>query len=125
MKRWLKVLVGLLVLVALAYWLLVDRAIQWVIEREATREVKARVELERVRFQLYPTSLTLHGLQVTNPSSPIHNLAEAGRNHLELEQPPLQQRHVLDQEVHLNELDSKRPHSSFGDNTRLHPSPHE
>src|SRR5690625_7335047 len=79
MKRWLKVLVGLLVLVVLAYWLLVDRAIQWVIEREATREVKARVELERVRFHLYPTSLTLHGLQVTNPSSPMHNLVEAGR----------------------------------------------
>src|SRR5690625_6368757 len=93
MKRWLKVLVGLLVLVALAYWLLVDRAIQWVIEREATREVKARVELERVRFHLYPTSLTLHGLQVTNPSSPMHHLVEAGRIHLQLDLAPLLQPH--------------------------------
>lgn len=125
MKRWLKVLVGLLVLVALAYWLLVDRAIQWVIEREATREVKARVELERVRFHLYPTSLTLHGLQVTNPSSPMHNLVEAGRIHLDLELAPLLQRQVVAEEMHLNELAFNRPRNSSGAIPGLTPPPPE
>lgn len=125
MKRVLQILGGLLVVVALVYWLLIDHVIKWVIESEGTREVKARVELDRVEFHLYPTSIALYGLQVTNPGAPMHNLLQAERVSLDLDLKEVLGRRIVADEMQLNGLAFNRERSRSGAVPGLTPPPAE
>lgn len=123
MKRILQVLVGLIVVVALAYWLLIDLVIERVIESEGSKQVKARVELDGVDFHLYPTSITLRGLQVTNPTAPMKNLIEAGQVSLDLDLKQVIERKIVADEMQLNQLRFNRDRAQSGAIPGLTPPP--
>lgn len=125
MKRVLQILIGLVIVLVLAYWLLIDRIIEHVIETEGSKEVKAKVELDDVDFRLYPTSIVLHGLQVTNPSSPMKNLLQAERISLDLDLNQVIKRHIVAEEMQLNGLSFNRGRSESGAIPGLTPPPPE
>jgi uncharacterized protein (TIGR03545 family) len=67
------------VLLAAAWWLVVDGMIECAIERAGTQAVGAKVELAAADLTLAPLGLTLTGLQVTDPDAPMTNAVEVQR----------------------------------------------
>lgn len=70
------VVVGLM---AAIWFLLLDQAVEWLIERAGTAAVGAKVELGRADVTLVPLGLTLSRLQVANPDEPMTNAVEIAR----------------------------------------------
>ena len=65
--------------VSVFWFFLIDRIIERYIEKAGTSIVGAKVELEKADLSLFPMGLTLTGLQVTDPGSPMRNAVEAER----------------------------------------------
>jgi len=64
----------------LAVWyLVVDYAAEYMVERTGTKAVGAEVELASADLTLFPLGLELNGLQVTNPKQPMRNALVAER----------------------------------------------
>jgi uncharacterized protein (TIGR03545 family) len=79
--RWrgLAAFVVISIIVSIFWFLVIDRVIERYIEKTGTSIVGAKVELDHADLSLFPLGLTLIGLQVTDPSSPMRNAFEAGR----------------------------------------------
>ncbi len=79
--RWQGLLAFLLVVGVLAgiWFLVIDGVIERAIEQTGTKLVGARVDLEAADLSLFPLGLTLTGLHVTNPDSPMTNAVQAER----------------------------------------------
>lgn len=65
--------------IAVVWFLVIDTLIKKGIERTGTAMVGAKVELAKADLSLFPLGLTLTGLKVTNPDSPMTNAFEAGK----------------------------------------------
>ncbi len=76
--RWKAVvpLAIVLVVVVAAWVLLADRLVKKAVEFAGTAVVGAKVELASAHIGLFTGNLTLNGLQVTNPQSPMRNLVQ-------------------------------------------------
>lgn len=79
--RWsgIGVLAGVLALLALVWFLLVDWVVERAIEETGTEIVGARVDLDAADVSLLPAGIELRRLQVTNPSEPMTNAVEIAR----------------------------------------------
>ena len=79
--RWQGLVAFLVVTISLSLiWLiLVDGIVERLIERQGTRAVGAKVELDGVDVTLFPLGFTLKRLQVTDPEKPMTNAAEIAR----------------------------------------------
>jgi len=75
-KRLVQFLVVLVVVLALALWLLPAPIIKWAIENPGSQAVGAQVDVDSVAFSWFPISLTIDGLAVTNPRQPMTNAVE-------------------------------------------------
>lgn len=64
---------------AVFWFLFIDQIIERQIEKTGTSIVGAKVELDKADLSLFPLGLTLTGLQVTDPGSPMRNAFEAER----------------------------------------------
>ena len=71
--------VVLTTIVSVFWFLLIDQIIERYIEKTGTSIVGAKVELDKADLSLFPLGLTLTGLQVTDPCSPMRNAVEAER----------------------------------------------
>lgn len=79
--RWrgLAAFVVISIVVSVFWFLLIDSIIERYIEKTGTSLVGAKVELDKADLSLFPLGLTLTGLQVTDPGSPMRNALEAER----------------------------------------------
>jgi uncharacterized protein (TIGR03545 family) len=75
----LMVLAAVVGVVLLIWVVFVDMIIERAIEREGTRAVGARVELDGAHLSLFPPGLTLDRLQVTDPGRAMTNAVEVDR----------------------------------------------
>lgn len=75
-KRLFLFLFVLLLLLVVALWVLPAPLIKWAIENLGSEAVGAKVDVDGVAFSWFPTSLTITGLAVTNPSQPMTNAVE-------------------------------------------------
>jgi uncharacterized protein (TIGR03545 family) len=66
-------------LMAMIWFVLVNRIVKRVIEQAGTQAVGAKVELTGAEVTLAPAGLTLTGLQVTDPDEPMTNAVEVQR----------------------------------------------
>ncbi len=119
------VIAALILLLIIVYWLFIDSIIKWQIESQGSQQVQARVELDSVNFRLYPTAITLKGLQVTNPSEPMRNLVQAGQIDASLDWSDILQRRVIADEIIVSELAFNRERASSGAIPGLTPPPPE
>ena len=69
--------VGVFAAIILFWWLCIDVIAKAVIETMGTEVNGAKVELSSVELTLFPASLTLNNLQVTDSNAPMSNLLEA------------------------------------------------
>jgi len=70
-------LVLFLVAFVVAIWLLLDPLVKWGVEDVGTELVGAKVDLASADVHLFKGSVTLNGLQVTDPAHPMTNLVQA------------------------------------------------
>ena len=76
--RWKALLPLSVFLVLLTLWTLIfkDPALRWAVEKAGTAAVGAKVDLADAHWSLTEGNVTLRGLQVTDPKSPMTNLVE-------------------------------------------------
>lgn len=76
MKRFLRILLSIVLLLFAIYFLLIDHVLKALIEREGSKALAARLDVGKVVFHLIPTSIRLESVQATNPREPMRNLVE-------------------------------------------------
>jgi uncharacterized protein (TIGR03545 family) len=114
--RWrgLAAFVVVVIVVVGACFLVVDSAIEAVIETRGTRMVGAEVELEEADLSIFPLGLFLTGLQVTDPDSPMTNAVQVDRIALLVEGAKLFRRKVIVKEMTLEGVRLNTPRKRSG-----------
>jgi len=104
MKKWIRWpgLIGFLVVIGLLvvlWFLFMDTIVRRGIEKAGTAIVGAEVDLARAHVTLIPLSVTLSGLQVTDPAAPGTNSIEVSRIAFSLDSLNLFRRKVIIDEM--------------------------
>lgn len=76
MNKFLKGVVIFYVVLFAIYFFLSDALIKWQLEREGSRALQAPLQIDKVTFHLFPTSLTLRGVRVGNARLPNYDLVQ-------------------------------------------------
>ncbi|WP_101757674.1 TIGR03545 family protein [Oceanicoccus sp. KOV_DT_Chl] len=115
MRQWIRFWgLGAVIVIALTWYLCIDWIVKASIETLATKANGAKVELNSATLTLWPTSLKLAGLQVTNPDAPMTNLFSAGEISTQLDGLMLLRRQLIIDNATLNGLSFNSPRSSSG-----------
>lgn len=114
MKRLLQALLILAVIVVAAYYLFVDGLIRSAIESEGSRALKAKLDVAGADFRLFPTRLSLQGVQATDPDDPLRNAAQAETVVIDLAFNELFSRRIIADQVHIHDLRFDQPRSAGG-----------
>lgn len=119
MKKWIRwwgvAIFGLLGVVVAVFWLfLLDWLVKTGIEEAGSRAVGAKVELADADVSLFPVKLTLSGLQVTNPDSPMTNIVEMEDIRLSVSPGHLLHRRLVSDEMSLAGVRFNTPRKTSG-----------
>lgn len=113
-KKSLIAVAALVVLIALAWWVVVDRLVEMVIESEGSKAVGARVDVASADLSLWPAGLEVKGVQVTDPASPMTNAMAIQRIYSDIELLPLIQRKFIINNLRMEGIQLNTPRSSSG-----------
>lgn len=91
--------VGFFVVLFLVYFLFANTIIKLVLESKLGESYGAEVNIAEFDHSLFPTTVTLKGIALTNPTKPTHNQVLVGEANADVALAPL-----LDDEVIVNEL---------------------
>ena len=91
--------VGFFVVLFLVYFLFANTIIKLVLESKLGESYGAEVNIAEFDHSLFPTTVTLKGIALTNPTIPTHNQVLVGEANADVALAPL-----LDDEVIVNEL---------------------
>jgi len=122
MQRWLKILLSLALLIVVAYWLLIDIAIKTLIEGEGSNAVGAQLSIDAATFHLFPTTLTLRNLQVTDTRAPSLNTMQAETVSLPLQLSELFDKQLIVTAMQIHGLRFNQPRAQPGALTSTAPS---
>jgi len=119
MNKWLgmkglAVGLGLILLVIVVALFLIDGIIEKSIEKYGTQAVGARVDLAEADLSLLPLGITLTGLEVTNPDSPMQNAVEAATINFALDVMPLLDKKVIIDDMTLARVQFNTPRKTSG-----------
>ncbi len=119
MNKWLglkglAVGLGVILLVAVIVLFLVDGVIEKNIEKYGTQAVGARVDLAEADLSLLPLGITLTGLEVTNPDSPMENAVEVATINFGLDVMPLLENKVIIDDMTLARVQFNTPRKTSG-----------
>ncbi|BBO74940.1 hypothetical protein DSCW_23570 [Desulfosarcina widdelii] len=120
MKGWIRwkgliAFVVAVVTIVLVWFLAVDAVVRRVIETAGTRVVGARVDLAAADLSLFPTGLTLVGLEVTNPDAPMENTVEVRKMTMDLDPGYLIRRKVIVNNLQVEGLAFNTPRKASGE----------
>ncbi len=87
------------VIVMIFWFFVVDMMVERAIEKNGTKAVGARVDLDKADLTLFPMGLSLKGLYVTNPDSPMENAVRISTIKMDLEPSPLFQKKIIINEM--------------------------
>jgi len=119
MKKWfgfkgLAVGLGIVVLLVVIPLMLIDGIIKKNIEKYGTQAVGARVDLAEADLSLVPLGITLTGLEVTNPDSPMNNAVEVATINFGLDILPLLKKRVIIDDMTLARVQFNTPRKTSG-----------
>lgn len=78
MFKWiLRGVLALLAVIVIGVVFALEPIAKFMIEHEGSKQVGARVDVDSVDIQFYPTHVALHGLTVANPQEPMRNLLQS------------------------------------------------
>jgi uncharacterized protein (TIGR03545 family) len=113
-KKGLTALAGLLILIAVFWFVVVDWLVEMVIETQGTKAVGAQVDVAGADLSLFPAGIEVKGLQVTNPDSPMRNALDIGRIYSDIELKPLIQRKVIIDNLRMEGIQIDTPRKTSG-----------
>ena len=114
-------LVLFLVLLVVAIWLLLDPLVKWGVEDVGTELVGAKVDLASADVHLFKGSVTLNGLQVTDPAHPMTNLVQAEQIVADVSLAPLLEKKLVLDTVAVRGVRFGTPRKTSG--ALAHPGP--
>ncbi|CAD7844972.1 MAG: hypothetical protein [Olavius algarvensis Delta 4 endosymbiont] len=119
MNKWLglkglAVGLGVIVLVAIIALLMIDGIIEKNVEKYGTQAVGARVDLAGADLSLFPLGVTLTGLEVTNPDSPMENAVKAATIKFTLDAMPLLEKKVIIDDMTMDRVQFNTPRQASG-----------
>ena len=91
--------VGIFVVLFLVYFLFANTIIKSILESKLGESYGAEVNIDEFDHSLFPTTVTLKGISLTNPTKPTHNQVFVGEAYADVELKPL-----LDDQVIVNNL---------------------
>ena len=120
MKGWIRwkgliVFTASVAVILLVWLLVVDTLVRRAIETVGTRAVGARVNMAKAELSLFPAGLTLGGLAVTNPDSPMQNAVEIGHMKMDLHTGYLVKRKVIINDMVVEGLRFNTPRDTSGE----------
>ncbi len=119
MNKWLglkglAVGLGLIILVIVVALFLIDGIIAKNVEKYGTQAVGARVDLAEADLSLFPLGITLTGLEVTNPDSPMENAVAVATINFALDVMPLLDKNVIIDNMTLARVQFNTPRKTSG-----------
>lgn len=110
-KPVLKWVVGFFVVLFLVYFLFANTIIKAVLESKLGESYGAEVNIDDFDHSLFPTTVTLKGIALTNPTKPTHNQVFVGEANADVELAPLLNDQVIVNNLNLLEVqfDTSRP----------------
>jgi len=119
MNKWLglkglAVGLGVIVLIAIIALFMIDGIIEKNVEEHGTQAVGARVELAGADLTLFPLGVTLTGLEVTNPDSPMKNAVKVATIKFALDVMPLLDNKVIIDDMTMNRVQFNTPRQTSG-----------
>ncbi len=114
LRKSLIAIAAFVVLIALVWWVVVDRVVEMVIESEGSKAVGARVDVASADLSLLPASLEVVGIDVTDPSKPMTNAMAIQRVYSDIELLPLIQRKVIINNLRMEGIRLNTPRTSSG-----------
>ena len=106
-----KWVVGFFVVLFLVYFLFANTIIKAVLESKLGESYGAEVNIDDFDHSLFPTTVTLKGIALTNPTKPTHNQVFVGEANADVELSPLLSDQVIVNNLNLLEVqfDTSRP----------------
>ena len=114
LKKSLIAVAALVVLIALIWWVVVDRVVEMVIESEGSKAVGAKVDVASADLSLWPAGLEVVGIEVTDPASPMKNAMAIQRVYSDIELLPLIKRQVIINNLRMEGIRLNTPRTSSG-----------
>lgn len=115
MMKWiLRGLLLLVVIIVATVAFALEPIAKWAIESEGSKAVGAKVNVDDVDIQLYPTHVALYGLTVANPNEPMSNLLESEKVSADVDSTALIKRQFIADQVLLSGLQMATERSTPG-----------
>jgi hypothetical protein len=123
MKKFLIVALSASAMTCVIYFFAIDILIKIIIEREGSKALRAELDINSATFHLLPASLTLRGVQATNPQQPLTNLFQADAIALPLDLGELLKRKLIVEQLEIRGLRFAQPRLRSGAVEGLTPAP--
>lgn len=85
--------------------------------------VEAKVDIDRVRITYSPFSLSIEGIQITNPKFPMRNMVEIGQVYVGLNGRALLEKKVVIEGIKIEDISLNTPRKTSGEIKGLKPKP--
>tara|TARA_R110001592_G_scaffold1874_4_gene11360 strand:+ start:3899 stop:5542 length:1644 start_codon:yes stop_codon:yes gene_type:complete len=113
-KRIMQGIVVLLVVAVVGVVFALEPIAKFMIEREGSKQVGARVDVDSVDISFYPTHVALNGLTVANPQEPMRNLLQSEKVSADVDAKALFKMQVIADQVLLSGLQMYTERSTPG-----------
>ena len=111
--------VGFFVVLFLVYFLFANTIIKLVLESKLGESYGAEVNIAEFDHSLFPTTVTLKGIALTNPTKPTHNQVLVGEANADVALAPLLNDEIIVNELNLLEVQFDTERASTGEVYRV------
>ena len=111
-KRYIPLVV--ILLVAIGYWLLANTIIKSIVEDQLSQSYGAEVNIGSFHHSLFPTTVTIEDIQLTNPTAPMRNQVVVGKAFGDVALMPLLSKEVIVNKLQVLDVQFDQPRSSEG-----------
>ena len=111
-KRYIPLVV--LLLVAVGYWLFANTIIKSILEDQLSQSYGAEVNIGSFNHSLFPTTVTIEDIQLTNPTAPMRNQVVVGKAFGDVALMPLLSKEVIVNKLQLLDVEFDQPRNSEG-----------